>query len=272
MLEALGLIAMGEQMLGERKTIRSLQIVVLVAAILFGLTTRPAVARDDWTVVRVSGAAFARTHENGQFAIRAGMVLPSSASVGTGASGRAMLQRGSGSLVVSPGTVVQLWDPRPGETTVIQHKGRIDVEVEKRNAPYFNVETTMLSAIVKGTGFTVTTSARASAVRVAHGVVNVTERATGRTVDLGAGQSAATRGSRGLGVSGPGALPSVSMTTPPAPSAVLSASLPGLSNRSAAAGSNGIGNGGRGNRDGSNAMAGGNGNGNGGNGNGNAGG
>ncbi|MCZ8102093.1 MAG: hypothetical protein O9972_29890, partial [Burkholderiales bacterium] len=52
---------------------------------------------------------------------------------------------------------------------------------------------------------------------VSHGVINVTEQSAGQTVDLGAGQSATTRGLRGLRVSGIGALFAVSVAALPIP-------------------------------------------------------
>lgn len=179
-----------------------LPLIVLAVAFAVG-AARPARA-EDWLVRKVTGSAFARTGQDPAVPLVAGMQLPPAASVGTTATGRVMLERSSGVVVVGPSTIIQLYDPKTGQSAIIQHKGVVDFEVEKREKPHFFVETPFAAAVVKGTGFRTEVTNRDSRVSVSHGVVNVTERGTGRTVDLTAGQSASTHGRDGLSTSGPG--------------------------------------------------------------------
>ena len=74
-------------------------------AVAFLLAAVPAGA-ENWTVTRVSGMAWVRTSEQPQQRIVPGMSIPSSASIGTAADGRVMLERGQGRIVVSPGTTL----------------------------------------------------------------------------------------------------------------------------------------------------------------------
>ena len=148
--------------LSKAKSFTSLHVKAPGGAILITCTPLPAFGTSERAANKVSGAAFASTHDNSQFLLRVAMVLPSSAITGTGSGGRVMLQSGSGLLSRVARTVVQFWDLRPGETAVIRHRGRSDLEVEKQKYSFFKVVSKLIVALVKGTSFTALYSVKAS--------------------------------------------------------------------------------------------------------------
>ncbi|MBV1703596.1 MAG: FecR domain-containing protein [Hyphomicrobiales bacterium] len=173
----------------------------------------PARAEDGWTVVKLSGAAYERTSDAPSTRLALGMVVPTRASVGTAAGGRLQLRRGGTTVYVPPDTILQVIDPSPATTRVLLPKGKLEFEVEKRPAPYFEVQTRRLSAVVKGTHFTVDAATASSDVKVARGLVEVDELATGKTVDLTAGQSAKS-GAGGFSVEGAGKTVAMTVQAP----------------------------------------------------------
>ena len=190
---------------------RNIRAMLAPLAVLVPVLLAAPASAKDWTVTKVSGEAWVRTSQAPQVRITEGMSIPASASIGTSAGGRVMLERDQGRIFVSPGTTLVVYDTAANTTQVLQKSGTIELEVEKRSAPYFTVETPVLAALVKGTHFTTTVKNGQSKVSVDHGVVQVTQLSSGKTVDLRQGQSASTiPGARGgLSVSGPGHLPGV---------------------------------------------------------------
>jgi hypothetical protein len=117
-------------------------------------------------------------------------VLPGT-MLATSATGRILLQRGRETMVVGPGTVMNVpADSSRAFTTVIELMGEIEFDVEKRSGKHFEVRTPYLAAVVKGTRFSVRASAEGDSVAVERGVVEVEALGTGEKVDLLPGQSA----------------------------------------------------------------------------------
>lgn len=118
-----------------------------------------------------------------------GDLLHADGHVRTGARSRATLAQHATVLVVDPASEVVL--PREGaEPRVVQSRGAVLYDVDGRTHRGMTVETPTLVAGVKGTVFLVTVRKGVAIVTVREGLVAVTSRATGETVDVGAGEAA----------------------------------------------------------------------------------
>jgi hypothetical protein len=179
-------------------------------SLLLLLNTVPALA-EDWVIAKVSGEAWIAVPNVSPVRAAAGMTVPDGATFSTRHNGRAQLERGLESILASPNTVIS---PRSTtffgtSTTILQQTGQIELEVEKRNVKHFMVKTPLLAAVVKGTHFTVTASARSAEVQVSRGLVEVSDLRNGSSADIGAGQKATVgaQDPRGPQVSGAGNVP-----------------------------------------------------------------
>jgi hypothetical protein len=264
----------------------SLLWILLLAA----LVLHPASANaSDWVVKRVSGIVYFVAPGVEAFRVKQGMVFKKGYTIGTRAGARAMIARGGETIAVGPNTTFAMSTFRSTgvKTTLLQRKGTIEVDVQKRQQPHFTVETPFFAAVVKGTRFEVNVQAKQARVSVDRGVVAVEDFASGDRVDLTAGQSAASAPSSRVGLSvGGRTKPSVKPGAKRAPAFETPAVKNVPSNAAAAKSANSNRNTGKGNNNadsnaggngkaGENGNAGGNGNGNGnagGNGNGNSGG
>jgi hypothetical protein len=185
---------------------RSLSFPAFVAAFLgaFFLATAAA-AGADWTLAKASGEVRVTGVAAQPIAIRSGAVVRPGQTITTGSNGRALLVRGNDTVSVGPGTVLSV-PPTPVSglpTVLFQSVGVIELEVEKLGRPHFAVETPYLAALVKGTRFTVSVSARGASVAVSEGQVEVSDNVTGDTALVAAGQSASVSQDRpGLQVFG----------------------------------------------------------------------
>ena len=75
-------------------------------------------------------------------------------------------------------------------TVIRQETGSAYYQVDKQSMPHFRVDTSLLAAVVKGTGFTVVAGGGSDRVIVSEGVVEVESLSSGRSVELGAGEGA----------------------------------------------------------------------------------
>ncbi|MEC9468823.1 MAG: FecR family protein [Pseudomonadota bacterium] len=261
----------------ERKAVSLLRVLLLAALVLF-----PAAANaSDWVVKRVSGIVYFVAPGVEAFRVKKGMVFEKGYTIGTRAGARALIGRGSETIAVGPNTTFAMsaFRSNGAKTTLLQRKGTIEVDVEKRQQPHFTVETPFFAAVVKGTRFEVNVQGKQARVSVERGVVAVEDFASGDRVDLTAGQAAASAPSNrvGLSVSGrtkptvkPGAKRAPAFETPAVKNVPSNAAEAKSANSNGNAGKVNNNSGGNGN---GNGKSGGNGNGNsGGNGNGNSGG
>src|SRR5215218_3818607 len=187
---------------------------VLAACTLtfFAAFSLPAAA--EWQVVRVSGAATAARSGEAPSRLVSGTTVPDAVTIETGSNGRVMLTRGTSRIMVAPRSSMTLDEGLFGTTTtVLQRVGQIDFQVEKRDVRYFAVETPSVIAAVKGTRFSVHVSGGRTNVGVNHGLVGVTDLATGQSADVAPGQRASTRG-HGLNLSGRGTKPAITRGRP----------------------------------------------------------
>ncbi|WP_424982935.1 FecR domain-containing protein [Maritalea sp. S77] len=245
--------------------------IVLLGSLLF---TSSAMA-EEWVASKLRGGVFVFDGAGWQQIFR-GHIVDSSRAIQTSPSARVVFTRGQESIDVQGDTRIRIKDRVGNLNTVVEQDfGEITVDVDKKNVQHFAVKAPLLTAVVKGTKFTVKAgkSGDAAEVKVERGRVEVRDEERRVKVDVKAGQRASRQAGKSdvVEVKGRGALePIISLNTNK-PIAKNSAQLkvalglqaaPGQqNNENANAGGNGNGN------------AGGNGNGNaGGNGNGNAGG
>lgn len=143
-----------------------------------------------WRTLAASGPAEAREAEAISWRrLARGEVLEADDVVRTGRRARATLAQRKTLLVVDPASEVVL--PREGEAPVVrQARGAVLYDVDGRTHRGMSVETPTLVAGVKGTVFVVTVRDGASVVTVLEGLVEVTSRASGESVEVGPGDAA----------------------------------------------------------------------------------
>jgi hypothetical protein len=180
---------------------------MLVVAAL--LATSPAAAAD-WSIVRVTGEAWIATANEPPVRAIVGLTVPDRGTFSTAANARARLERGAEVIFVGPNTILS---PRQstifGSTTIVQQVGRIRLNVERRFARSFSVETPFLNAAGTATEFTVTVTARTADVQVMRGTVHVSDAKSGEAADVRSGQKAVVdaNGRQGLQVGASGRQP-----------------------------------------------------------------
>ncbi len=189
------------------------------AAVFASLLLIVGAAADQWHVTRSSGPIWFGSDVAQLAALGPTKDVPGGATVMTGEGGRALLVRGTQTMLVGPNTVVTLPESDTnGITTILQRAGEITFDVDRQKVKHFAVETPYLAAVVKGTKFTVRIDDAAGAISVDRGLVEVSDLATGDIADTPAGQMAEVSGPGArLTVSGSGPLAAVRPGKPRAP-------------------------------------------------------
>ncbi len=161
----------------------------------------------DWTIAELSGRVEILRSGAQPIALTGGDSLRPGDVIATGPDSRAVLVRGSESIVVAPGSRMGL--PATNDsgfgTLILQQLGTLLFKVDKQPQQHFEVKTPYLAAVVKGTTFTVSVDAREAAVHVVEGAVQVADGG-GAMALLTPGQTAriATRAGARLEVEGGG--------------------------------------------------------------------
>jgi len=181
---------------------RALPFAVLLA-LLFVLSPGVARAQDlaampaPWIVVESHGPAEVR-HDRGAWRpLISGAVVAAASEIRTGPAAEVLLTRGGDRVRLMGQSYLELpADTENGAMTrLVQWLGQAMFEVDHRPDPHFEVDTPYLTAIVKGTAFTVEVAQDGSAVAVTEGVVAVGTPG-GATTVVTAGMTA--RGYAGL--------------------------------------------------------------------------
>jgi hypothetical protein len=199
---------------------RGLCAPVLLTAFVLFYTGTAAIADDKnniWNISNAFGNVWVTVGGVEQASLSHARTLKPGDSIRTGQNGRALLVRGEEYILISPNSAIEI--PRETKqgllTTIIQRAGSIVLEVEKRNAKHFEVETSLLAALVKGTRFRVTVGKNNSYVDVLRGQVEVSDRKSGQYALIQPGQTAKVSAQRsGLSVSGSGTLGAIQQGTP----------------------------------------------------------
>jgi len=176
------------------------------------VTASAAFAADEgtWSVSKSSGEVWMGSGDVQQASLKSDDVLKPGETIRTGRNGRVLLVRGEESIMIAPNSVIGLpAEKKEGlSTTIIQKAGSILLEVEKKNVRHFEVETPYLAAVVKGTQFRVSVSAKGTSVDVIRGQVEVSDFKSGQIAQVMPGQHATvlSHGNAGLSLGGSGTL------------------------------------------------------------------
>jgi hypothetical protein len=176
-----------------------------------------AVLAQDWTVSKTTKQVSYTLDKKTWEAVEVGTVVPSKAWMSTGPRGRATLMRGEESISLSPNTlaaVITSVGLSSRKTEVVQQKGEIALNIEKRSRPHTYVHTPFLAAVVKGTTFTVTVTAQAASVSVDEGLVQVSSFTGGQSTNVGPGQQVTVDQAQTMSVAGIAEPPSVFAVEP----------------------------------------------------------
>ena len=153
----------------------------------------------DWTISKIAGRGYlVRTMDAPPEPAAEGQAVPAGVTFATGIRSRAIITDGETVMAVGPETNVNITEKGP-MTSVRQASGAIGLDVETLGKPHLTVTTPYLAAVVKGTNFSVSIGEDSAEVSVAHGVVGVTDRVTGKRADVTSGQSASA-GAGGMSV------------------------------------------------------------------------
>lgn len=118
------------------------------------------------------------------------MALPIGTVVTTGKDSSAVLSNGRQQIDLAADTRLTVAESSEGLTVIRQDTGTAFYQVDSKAMPHFRVDTTLLAAVVKGTGFTVSAGPDADMVHVAHGLVQVKAQQSDQAVDVRPGETA----------------------------------------------------------------------------------
>lgn len=180
--------------------LRSVFGVIATVAIVIAVTGADSV--QVWTAAKLRGGV--ELLVDGEWvALKRGGIIGDGQYVRTGKNGFVEFQRGQETVSLSPDTVVQIED-KLGEqyTTVKASTGEVSVVADVKNVVHFEVRTPYISAVVKGTVFTVTTGKSGSSVAVQRGKVAVEDVHTHQHTVISKGQTASTDKSGSMSVMG----------------------------------------------------------------------
>jgi hypothetical protein len=190
--------ARGADASAARTPARTLSLLLLFACA--GLVScgasSPAAAEEAaaiWQAGDVSGDVQVRAAGAGDWhALKAGDTLGRAAEVRTGSDGHAVLTHRTTTITVAPQSQFALPKAEGGSYRILQMLGTVIYKVKERVASMakFEVETPYLTAVVKGTAFSVSSGPQGGAVDVTEGVVGVQSLTTGESATLTIGQTA----------------------------------------------------------------------------------
>ena len=202
---------------------------LLVLAAVSVLGVAPAVA-GEWLVDKANQQVRYTVDKRTWQPVTTGMTIPNKAWISTGPRGRAVLTRGVETISIQPQTLAAVITTNglfSRKTEVVQQKGELALDIEKRGRPHTYVHTPFLAAVVKGTSFSVTVTPTDASVSVDEGLVEVSSFTGGQSTDVGPGQSARVDQSQTMSVSGLAGAPAVESVSPTAASvAAVGASAP----------------------------------------------
>jgi len=195
---------------------------LLIAGLLSVARAPVANAQDtSWHVSKSSGPVWMITSGAQPASLSDESVLNPGDTIRTGHNGRALLTRGTETLLIAPNSVIGIPATQQDglATTIIEQAGSVLIQAEKRDLKHFQVETPYLAAVVKGTQFRVSVDERGSSVNVLSGQVEVTDFKSGQYAIVLPGQTVQVsfRGSAGLSLRGTGTLSPVQHGTPRTP-------------------------------------------------------
>lgn len=174
------------------------------AAILLAFGDGAALADGErpWTLQETSGQVRLIKSGISPVALTVGDTFSGGNWIETGPDGRAVVRRGDELILVAPNSRIGL--PRdntgPFATRILQTLGTILLTVEKKTRQHFEVQTPYLTAVVKGTTFTVGIRGQRTVVHVIKGLVDVRDLASGQRRMVRPGQTGVVLSDSGSGV------------------------------------------------------------------------
>ena len=175
----------------------------------------------DWIVSRTTKQVSYTLDKQTWVPVTGGMVIPNKSWISTGPRGRVELERGMEKVAFGPQTLAAIITESglfSRKTNVVQQQGHLSLDIEKRSRPHTYVHTPFLAAVVKGTSFQVTVTAKDASVSVERGLVQVSSFTSGHSTNLGPGQQATVDRNQNMSVAGVNGAPSVQATAPSAAS------------------------------------------------------
>ncbi|MEX2453913.1 MAG: FecR domain-containing protein, partial [Rhodospirillaceae bacterium] len=127
------------------------------------------------------------------------MALAAGSELRTAAAGRAVVTQGGDVVEASPNSAATFPRRESSSTpSVLQNAGTLVYKIVTRPADRFNVRTPYLTAVIKGTVFSVTVDSDGGALHVTRGAVEVTSQLTGEVAMVNPGQTAAVSSRPGM--------------------------------------------------------------------------
>lgn len=170
----------------------------LLVALVLLVPALAAAGSGEWRVEKATDQVTYSLDRKTWRPVTAGATIPNNAWVATGPRARATLARGVERISFQPDTEIAIITHDfvvMRKTEVLQQRGSIELEIEKRLLPHTSVKTPYLAAIVKGTVFRVTVGPAGAEVAVRGGLVEVISFGSGERARVGAGQSASANAS-----------------------------------------------------------------------------
>ena len=169
---------------------------ILVALLLCAALASPARAQavDAWVVREASDATMRSDSAATWVPLKVGDTVAGGASLRTGAKGRLVVARSTHNDTITAAPASEFTLPHlqseARQPTVLETLGTLLFKVEHTPGRHFEVKTPYLTAVVKGTVFTVAIDSQENVVHLVNGSVEVTDANTNEAALLRPGQTA----------------------------------------------------------------------------------
>jgi len=173
-------------------------VVVATAMSISPTVTSTAADLHEWVAVQVEGSVEFKRGNPKWSALRRGDAVIPGYEIRTGPGGKVLLSRGQETITIEPESTLEFLPADNGSVTrILQKLGGAIFNIKKRNRKHFEVLTPHLVATVKGTEFSIRIDANGGTLNVISGSVGVTNKKSGKSVDVSAGQFAMVSGTSG---------------------------------------------------------------------------
>jgi len=173
-------------------------VVVATAMSISPTVTSTAADLQEWVAVQVEGSVEFKRGGPAWSPLRRGDTVIPGYEIRTGPNAKVLLSRGPETITVEPESTLEFLPPGNGSVTrIFQKLGGAIFNIKKRNRKHFEVLTPHLVATVKGTEFSIKIDANGGTLNVINGSVGVTNKKSGKSVDVSAGQFAMVSGNSG---------------------------------------------------------------------------
>lgn len=166
-------------------------LIFLTAISVSPVSTISAADMQEWVVVQTEGPVEFKRGASPWRALRRGDTVIPGYEIRTGPEGKVLLSRGSETITIEPKSTLEFLPADSNSVTrIFQKIGGAIFKIKKRNRRHFEVLTPNFVAAVKGTEFSIRTDSNGATLHVTSGTVGVTNKKSGKSVDVSAGQFA----------------------------------------------------------------------------------